>query len=92
MKMIDGALLAVPHEGAVIDSEIPEQYRWDPSEENVSTSAEASACKRGPNCDLAQAGKRRRRVNAVREGAVLRRRPALGRAKVGLPYRVDRVL
>jgi len=35
MKMID-ALLAVPHEGAVVESEIPEQYRWDPSEEIVS--------------------------------------------------------
>ena len=35
MKMID-ALLALPHEGAVVESEIPEEYRWDPSEENVS--------------------------------------------------------
>jgi len=29
MKMID-ALLAVPHKDSVVDSEIPEQYRWVP--------------------------------------------------------------
>jgi hypothetical protein len=34
MKMID-ALLALPREGAIVESEIPEEYRWDPSEENV---------------------------------------------------------
>lgn len=35
MKMID-ALLAVSHESSMVDSEIPEQYRWDPSDESVS--------------------------------------------------------
>jgi hypothetical protein len=35
MKMID-ALLAAPHEGAVVESEIPEQYRWDSDEPEVS--------------------------------------------------------
>jgi hypothetical protein len=35
MKMID-TLLAVPDEGSVVESEIPEQYRWDSSEEDVS--------------------------------------------------------
>ncbi len=29
MKMID-VLLAIPHEDSVVDSEIPEQYRWGP--------------------------------------------------------------
>jgi hypothetical protein len=29
MKMID-ALLAVPHKDSVVESEIPEQYRWEP--------------------------------------------------------------
>lgn len=35
MKLID-ALLAAPHDGSVVESEIPEQYRWDSGDENVS--------------------------------------------------------
>lgn len=35
MKMID-ALLTGPHEGSVVESEIPEQYRWDSSDKDVS--------------------------------------------------------
>lgn len=35
MKLID-ALLALPHENSLVESEIPEQYRWDSSDEDVS--------------------------------------------------------